>query len=30
MKSFVPYPHQEAGVEWIIRRRACALIWGMG
>ena len=30
MKQFNPYPHQVAGVEWIISRPACALIWGMG
>ena len=30
MKTFKPYPHQEAGVEWILRHPAAALIWGMG
>ena len=30
MKTFTPYPHQAAGVEWIIQHPACALIWGMG
>lgn len=30
MNSFTPYPHQEAGIDWIIDRRACALFWGMG
>ena len=30
MKTFVPYPHQKAGVDWIIRHPACGLIWGMG
>ena len=30
MKTFNPYPHQVAGVDWIIRHPACALIWGMG
>ena len=30
MKTFTPYPHQEAGVEWILSRPACGLIWGMG
>ena len=30
MKTFSPYPHQEAGVEWLIQRPASALIWGMG
>ena len=30
MKTFVPYPHQKAGVEWILNHPACGLIWGMG
>ena len=30
MKTFKPYPHQEAGVEWILSHPACGLIWGMG
>lgn len=30
MSTFTPYPHQEAGIEWIIQRPACALFWGMG
>ena len=30
MKTFTPYPHQEAGVEWILSHPACGLIWGMG
>lgn len=30
MCTFTPYPHQEAGIEWIIQRPACALFWGMG
>lgn len=30
MKVFNPYPHQRAGVEWIISHPACGLIWGMG
>lgn len=30
MKKFNPYPHQEAGIQWILDRPACALIWGMG
>lgn len=30
MKTFTPYPHQRAGVDWIIDHPACALIWGMG
>lgn len=30
MKTFNPYPHQKAGIDWIINRPACALFWGMG
>ena len=30
MSDFTPYPHQSAGIEWIIKRPACALLWGMG
>ena len=30
MKTFKPYPHQKAGVEWLIKHPASALIWGMG
>lgn len=30
MSSFTPYPHQRAGIDWIIDRPACALLWGMG
>lgn len=30
MTTFTPYPHQRAGIEWIIDRPACALLWGMG
>ena len=30
MKTFTPYPHQEAGVDWILHHPACGLIWGMG
>lgn len=30
MSEFTPYPHQEAGIEWIIERPACALFWSMG
>ena len=30
MITFKPYPHQRAGIEWIIDRPACALFWGMG
>ncbi len=28
--SFKPYPHQEAGINWIVERPASALLWGMG
>lgn len=28
--KFTPYPHQQAGIEWIAQRPACALLWGMG
>ena len=28
--NFTPYQHQQAGIEWIIERPACALLWGMG
>lgn len=27
---FRPYPHQAAGIDWILSRPACALFWGMG
>ena len=30
MIDFTPYPHQAAGIDWIIQRPACALLWGMG
>ena len=30
MITFKPYPHQRAGIDWIIERPACALFWGMG
>ena len=30
MAEFKPYPHQKAGIDWIIDRPACALLWGMG
>lgn len=30
MTTFTPYPHQEAGINWITERPACALLWGMG
>lgn len=28
--NFNPYPHQDAGINWIIDHPACALLWGMG
>lgn len=28
--NFSPYPHQEAGINWILSRQSCALFWGMG
>lgn len=30
MITFKPYPHQAAGINWIIEHPACALFWGMG
>lgn len=30
MTTFEPYQHQQAGIEWITERPACALFWGMG
>ena len=30
MIDFKPYPHQREGIHWILARRACALLWGMG
>lgn len=30
MTDFTPYPHQRDGIHWILARRACALLWGMG
>ena len=30
MKTFTPYPHQQAGINWILSHPACALFWGMG
>lgn len=30
MNAFTPYPHQQAGIDWITKRPACALLWGMG
>ena len=28
--NFTPYPHQQAGIDWIIKHPASALLWGMG
>ena len=28
--NFAPYPHQRAGIDWIIEHPAAALLWGMG
>ena len=28
--KFTPYPHQQAGIDWILGHPACALLWGMG
>lgn len=28
--NFTPYAHQQAGIEWVTSRPACALFWGMG
>lgn len=28
--NFKPYAHQQAGIDWIAERPACALLWGMG
>ena len=28
--TFTPYPHQNAGIDWITERPASALLWGMG
>lgn len=30
MGQFEPYPHQRAGIDWIIDHEASALFWGMG
>ncbi len=30
MTAFTPYPHQAAGIDWIIDRPAAGLFWGMG
>lgn len=28
--NFTPYPHQDAGIDWIIDHPAAGLLWGMG
>ena len=28
--KFMPYSHQKAGIDWILNKHACALLWGMG
>lgn len=28
--KFTPYPHQRAGIQWLLDRPAAALFWGMG
>lgn len=28
--SFSPYPHQAAGIGWIVDKHASALFWQMG
>ena len=28
--KFTPYPHQRAGIDWIIEHPAAGLLWGMG
>lgn len=30
VSAFIPYPHQAAGIEWILSNKACALFWSMG
>lgn len=30
MINFKPYPHQEAGIQWITAKPYSALLWGMG
>lgn len=30
VSAYVPYPHQKAGIGWILNRPACALFWSMG
>ena len=28
--NFTPYPHQQAGINWLLEKPAAALLWGMG
>ena len=28
--NFTPYPHQQAGIDWIVKNPSCALFWSMG
>ena len=28
--NFTPYPHQQAGIDWIVQHPAAGLFWGMG
>ena len=28
--NFTPYPHQKAGIKWILEKPAACLLWGMG
>lgn len=28
--KFTPYPHQDAGIRWLIEKPAACLFWGMG
>ena len=30
LRTFTPYPHQVAGIDWILDRPAAGLFWGMG
>ena len=30
MSVFIPYPHQKAGIHWILDHPAACLLWGMG
>lgn len=27
---YKPYKHQQAGIDWLTEKPACALFWGMG